>query len=65
MRYRHYEGGICELVCEAATERDHTAMVIYRAEDGSIRCSPKDLFFERIEVDGRPVQRYVEISERD
>lgn len=60
-RYRHYKGGVYELVCEATMEADRTPLIVYRAEDGSIWSRPRDVFFEQIEVDGKPVQRFVEI----
>jgi hypothetical protein len=30
MRYRHYKGGVYELVCEAVLEADHTPVMVYR-----------------------------------
>ena len=62
MRYRHYKGGIYELVCEATMEADLTPLIIYRAADGSIWCRPRSVFFEQIEVDGQLVQRFVPID---
>ncbi|MGN6668239.1 MAG: DUF1653 domain-containing protein [Trinickia sp.] len=62
VRYRHYKGGIYELVCEATMEADHTPLVVYRASDGSIWCRPKAVFFEWVEVNGAKVQRFVEID---
>jgi hypothetical protein len=58
VRYRHYKGGIYELVCEATMEADLTPLIVYRASDGSIWCRPKAVFFELIEVDGVQVQRF-------
>ena len=58
VRYRHYKGGIYELVCEATMEADLTPLVVYRAADGSIWCRPKTVFFELVEVDGVQVQRF-------
>lgn len=60
-QYRHYKGGVYELVCEATMEADRTSLIVYRAADGSIWSRPRDVFFEQIEVDGKPVQRFVEI----
>lgn len=60
-RYRHYKGGVYELLCEATVKADRTTLIVYRAPDGSIWSRPKDVFFEQIEVDGKPVQRFVEI----
>ncbi len=61
VRYKHYKGGIYELVCEATMEADRTPIIVYRASDGSIWCRPKAVFFEPVEVDGVQVQRFEEI----
>jgi hypothetical protein len=62
MRFRHYKGGEYELVCEATMEADHTPIIVYRAANGSIWCRPRAVFFEQIEVDGKPVQRFTPID---
>lgn len=62
IRYRHYKGGLYELVCEATMEANHTPIVVYRAADGSIWCRPKAVFFELVDVDGAKVQRFKEIA---
>ena len=58
MQYRHYKGGLYELVCEATLEADLSPMIIYRAHDGSIWARPKSVFFEIVEVDGKRVPRF-------
>jgi hypothetical protein len=59
MRYRHYKGGIYELVCEAKLESDPSViMIIYRAADGSAWARPSSVFFESVEQDGRMVPRF-------
>ncbi|XYJ09301.1 DUF1653 domain-containing protein [Telluria sp. B2] len=62
MQYRHYKGGLYELVCEATLEADLTPMIIYRAADGSIWARPKAVFFELVEVDGIMVPRFAPVS---
>jgi hypothetical protein len=62
MRFRHYKGGVYELVCEATQESDLTPMIVYRAADGSVWVRPKDVFFQLIEVDGVMVQRFAPIN---
>jgi len=61
-RYRHYKGGIYELVCEAMMEADHTPLIVYKAANGSIWCRPRDVFFEMVDIDGRQVQRFTPIE---
>lgn len=62
VRYRHYKGGIYELVCEATQEADLQAAIVYCASDGSLWIRPKSVFFEMIEVGGKLVQRFTEIE---
>lgn len=62
MEYRHYKGGVYELICEATLEADLTPMTVYRAADGSFWIRPKDVFFEMVEVDGEQVPRFSPIK---
>ena len=62
MRFRHYKGGLYELVCEATLESDLTPMIVYRAADGSVWIRPRDVFFQLIEVDGKTVQRFTPLD---
>lgn len=61
MQYRHYKGGLYEFVCLATLESDLSAMVVYRAADGSTWTRPKDVFFELVEVDGALVPRFAPV----
>lgn len=58
MRYRHYKGGLYELVCEAMLEADHTPVVVYRGQDGVVWVRPRDAFFEKVTVDGVTMPRF-------
>ena len=62
MKYRHYKGGIYELVCEATLESSLTPMIVYRAPDHSLWIRPHTVFFEMIEVAGEKVQRFTPIE---
>jgi hypothetical protein len=62
MRYRHYKGGVYELVCEAELEADLTPVMVYRGEDGRTWVRPKAAFFETVEVDGAQVPRFALMS---
>ncbi len=61
MKYRHYKGGIYELVGEATLESDLTPMIVYRAADGSLWVRPKSVFLELIDVDGTLIPRFAPI----
>jgi hypothetical protein len=63
MKYRHYKGGIYEIVCEARLESaPQVIMIVYKSEDGSIWTRPKDVFFELVVHDGHTVQRFAPIN---
>ncbi len=62
MRYRHYKGGLYELVCEATLEADHTPVMVYRGEDGAVWVRPKQAFFELVDLDGRRVPRFAPLA---
>jgi len=62
MRFRHYKGGLYELVCEAVLEADHTPVVVYRGDDGRTWVRPRDAFFETVEVNGERVPRFTLMS---
>lgn len=62
-RYRHYKGGIYELVCEATQESDLSPVIVYRAHNGSIWTRPRAVFFERLMVDGVEVQRFTPLDD--
>ncbi|MDX8399029.1 MAG: DUF1653 domain-containing protein [Gallionellaceae bacterium] len=63
MKYRHYKGGIYELVCEARLESDPAViMMVYKNEDGSIWTRPRDIFFERVQHKGNTVERFAAID---
>jgi hypothetical protein len=61
-KYRHYKGGLYELVCIATLESDLSEMIVYRAADGSIWTRPRDVFFEPVEVDGTVVPRFAPVD---
>ena len=63
MKYRHYKGGIYEVVCEAQLESDPgVAMIVYKSEDGSIWTRPREVFFELVEYEGNTVPRFAPIN---
>ncbi|MDH2915905.1 MAG: DUF1653 domain-containing protein [Gallionella sp.] len=63
MKYRHYKGGIYEIVCEAKLEADPTiAMMVYKSEEGIIWTRPKTAFFEQVQYQGQSVPRFAAIA---
>ncbi|CAN7498146.1 DUF1653 domain-containing protein [Massilia sp. LjRoot122] len=64
-RYRHYKGGIYELVCEAVLEADHTPVMVYRGQDGAVWVRPRAAFFETVSVDGTAMPRFAPLPAAD
>jgi hypothetical protein len=63
MKYRHYKGGMYDLVCEAKLESDpQVIMIIYRSHDGTTWARPRDVFFELVEFEGKIVRRFEPIN---
>ncbi|MFT5588483.1 MAG: hypothetical protein ACI9ZF_000648 [Bradyrhizobium sp.] len=62
MHYRHYKGGIYELIGPATLESDLTPMIVYRAADGSLWIRPATVFNELVEVEGVWVPRFAPIE---
>ena len=62
MEYRHYKGGLYELVCEATLESDLTPMIVYRAANGTVWIRPREVFFELVEVAGEMVPRFAPVD---
>ncbi len=63
MQYRHYKGGIYEWVCEAKLESDPAViLVVYRSQqDGATWARPREVFFEKVEHEGKTVDRFARI----
>lgn len=63
MKYRHYKGGIYEIVCEAKLEADPSVtMMVYRSEEGVIWTRPQEAFFETVQHQGHTVPRFSPIG---
>ena len=63
MKYRHYKGGIYEIVCEAKLEAEPgTIMMVYKSSDGTIWTRPGNEFFELVALNANSVPRFTPIS---
>jgi hypothetical protein len=62
MRYRHYKGGVYEVICAATLEADLTAVIVYRGQDGKTWVRPRDAFFGVVEVDGVRMPRFAPLD---
>lgn len=57
-RYRHYKGGIYEVICRATQEADLMPVIVYKASNGTVWTRAESVFFEMIDVDGKKVPRF-------
>ncbi len=64
-RYRHYKGGLYEVLGMARHSESEEWMVIYKTlyGDFSTWVRPYEMFVERVEIDGRMVQRFVRVED--
>jgi hypothetical protein len=66
MRYRHFKGGIYDVICEATLESDPAVtMIVYRAANGTIWTRPSSVFFEQVACDGKMVPRFAPIADEN
>lgn len=59
MRYRHYKGGLYEVITMATHSETGEPMVVYKSTlFGSVYTRPLSMWFEEVEVDGEKVRRF-------
>jgi len=58
--YRHYKGNLYHVTGEAIHSETGELLVVYRALYGEYKLwvRPKVMFFETVEIDGKPVPRF-------
>ncbi len=59
-RYRHYKGNLYEVLGLARHSETEEELVVYRAlyGDMGLWVRPREMFFEKVMVDGREVPRF-------
>lgn len=60
--YRHFKGGIYELVDLARHSETEEEMVVYRSPAGDLWVRPRAMFFETTVVDGVTVPRFSKLT---
>ena len=63
-KYRHFKGGIYEVVCIAKHSETLEEMVVYRAlyGDGQVWVRPASMWNDNVERDGKTHKRFVFIG---
>lgn len=62
--YRHFKGGYYRLIGIAKDSETLEEKVVYQAlyGDGQMWVRPKEMFFEKVERDGKVMERFQEVS---
>ena len=65
--YRHFKGNIYRLVGIAKDSETLEEMIVYQAMygDGQLWVRPKEMFFGKVERDGKMMERFTEISDNN
>jgi len=64
MKYRHYKGGIYEIVCEARLESDpNIIMIVYKSEEGLIWTRPSGVFLSWFNTKAIPYRDSPQLTE--
>ncbi|UJE04087.1 DUF1653 domain-containing protein [Bacillus subtilis] len=61
-RFKHYKGGLYKVIGEAIHTETEEKLVTYEDMDGILWARPKEMFFAKIVVDGKEVNRFTKIN---
>jgi len=62
-KYKHFKGGLYEIVCEAIDSETQDDLIVYKSlKDGKVWVRPKRMFFENVEVNGEIVPRFEKLN---
>jgi hypothetical protein len=61
-KYKHFKGFICEVFGVAKHSETLEELVVY-THDGTLWVRPKEMFLEKIEIDGKTISRFEFIEE--
>jgi hypothetical protein len=65
MKYRHYKGGIYELIAVVKHTETGEALVVYQDEKGNGWARPETMFFGMVWIDDRAMLRFTPIHGTD
>ena len=61
--YRHFKGGIYEVLGVARHSETEEELVVYTSRSGEWWVRPREMFFGTTLVDGKPVKRFTRLLE--
>lgn len=59
--YRHFKGGIYEVLGVARHSESEEHLVVYKSPSGEWWVRPREMFFGTTQIDGKPVQRFTRL----
>ncbi len=61
--YRHFKGGIYEVIGVATDSETEAEIVVYRSADGRLWTRSRAMFEEMVDVSGSRVQRFARLPD--
>lgn len=62
MKYKHFKGGIYDLLYIAEHSETQERLVVYKNAEGKVYVRPYDMFFSKVIVDNQEVPRFKKIE---
>ena len=64
-KYRHFKGGLYEVICTARHSEDLSEMVVYKAlyGEGGVWVRPAEMWLEEVIHEGKTVTRFTKIED--
>lgn len=61
--WRHYKGGLYNVISIGFHTETEEKMVVYEGEDGTVWIRPLDMFIGMVEVDGALIYRFEKVDD--
>ncbi len=62
-QYKHFKGGLYELICEATDSETQSDLVVYKSlNDGRVWVRPKKMFFEKVKIGEKTIPRFKKLN---
>lgn len=61
-KYMHYKGNVYYFISVATHSETEEKLVVYKNDEGRVFVRPYDMFFEKVMVNGKLVDRFKKID---
>ncbi|MCY8034148.1 DUF1653 domain-containing protein [Bacillus sonorensis] len=61
-QFKHYKGDIYKVIGEVVHTETGDKLVVYEGNDGILWARPKDMFFGKVVVHGKEINRFTKIN---